>query len=215
MSVTKIANPDLALKELMAAIVAKDSAAVGKIIAKAPDLATASLYAGATRVTAEDFFVGEIHRYIVAGDTALHIAAAAYEAEIARKLIAAGADLRARNRHGEEPLHAAACGHPGSHSWNPSAQAATIACLVEAGADPNAVNKFGVAPLHKAVRTRSAIAVRTLLDCGANPAQPNKSGSTPMLLARLNTGKSGSGSPEAKAQQQEIIRILESALKSR
>jgi ankyrin repeat protein len=75
------------------------------------------------------------------------------------------------------------------------------------------MNKFGVAPLHKAVRTRSAAAVRTLLDCGADPKQPNKSGSTPMLLARLNTGKSGSGSPEAKAQQQEILRMLKDALK--
>ena len=197
----------------MAAIVAGDSATVGKIIGASPELATRSLYAGATRQTAKDFFVGQINRYIVVGDTALHIAAAAYQAEIAQKLIASGANLRARNRHGEEPLHAAACGHPGSLSWNPAAQAATIICLVEAGADPNAANKFGVAPLHKAVRTRSAMAVRTLLDCGADPAEPNKSGSTPMLLARLNTGKSGSGSPEAKAQQQEIVRILQDALK--
>jgi hypothetical protein len=29
-----------------------------------------------------------------------------------------------------------------------------------------------------------------------------------MLLAALNTGKSGSGSPAAKEQQQEILRIL-------
>lgn len=213
MSVTRIANPDPALTGLMAAIIAKDSIAVGEIIAVSPELAVASLNAGATRVQAKEFFVDAIKRYIVAGDTALHIAAAAYEAGIAQKLIAAGANLRARNRHGEEPLHAAACGHPGSQSWNPIAQAATIACLVEAGADPNAMNKFGVAPLHKAVRTRCALAVRTLIKCGANPALPNKNGSTPMLLARLNTGKNGSGSPEAKAQQQEIVRILEDALK--
>jgi hypothetical protein len=213
MSLTKIANPDPALRELMAAIIARDSAAVEKIIAASPELASASVFAGATRMTAKDFFVGEIHRYIVAGDTALHIAAASFQSEMARKLIAAGANPRARNRHGEEPLHAAACGHPGSRDWNPAAQSATIQCLVEAGADPNAMNKFGVAPLHKAVRTRSAAAVRTLLDCGADSKQPNKSGSTPMLLARLNTGKSGSGSPEAKAQQQDIIRMLEDALK--
>jgi len=213
MSVARIANPDLALRELMAAIVASDSAVVERIIDASPELAAASLYAGATRLTAKEFFVDAIKRYIVAGDTALHFAAAAYESEMARKLIAAGANLRARNRHGEEPLHAAACGSPGSPWWDPAAQAATIRCLVEAGADPNAMNKFGVAPLHKAVRTRSAAAVRTLLDCGADPKQPNKSGSTPMLLARLNTGKSGSGSPEAKAQQQEILRMLKDALK--
>jgi hypothetical protein len=33
-----------------------------------------------------------------------------------------------------------------------------------------------------------------------------------MVLAVHNTGRGGTGSPEAKAQQQEIIRILEQAL---
>jgi hypothetical protein len=35
-----------------------------------------------------------------------------------------------------------------------------------------------------------------------------------MLLATLNTGKSGSGSPEAKAQQREILRLLEARISS-
>jgi len=30
-----------------------------------------------------------------------------------------------------------------------------------------------------------------------------------MLLAILNSGRGGSGSPEAKAQQREIVRLLE------
>ena len=92
---------------------------------------------------------------------------------------------------------------------NPAAQAATIVCLIEAGADPNAANKSGVAPLHRAVRTRCATAVRTLLDCGADPVRRNRNGSTPMLLAVENTGRGGTGSPEAKAEQQEILRLLE------
>ena len=37
----------------------------------------------------------------------------------------------------------------------------------------------------------------------------NKNGSTPMQLATKMTGRGGSGSPEAKAQQEEIVRILE------
>jgi hypothetical protein len=41
--------------------------------------------------------------------------------------------------------------------------------------------------------------------------QKNKNGSTPLDLATHNTGKSGSGSPEARAQQKEIIAILLSA----
>jgi ankyrin repeat protein len=85
----------------------------------------------------------------------------------------------------------------------------TVTTLIEAGADPNAVDKSGVAPLHRAVRTRAAAAVRALIAGGADPRRPNKTGSTPMHLATQNTGRSGSGSPEAKAQQAEIIRLLE------
>jgi hypothetical protein len=63
------------------------------------------------------------------------------KAEVVRKLIAAGADVHARNRIGDEPLHAAAVGIPGSRTWNPSAQAATIVCIIKAGADPNTVGQ--------------------------------------------------------------------------
>jgi ankyrin repeat protein len=94
-------------------------------------------------------------------------------------------------------------------AWNPRAQSQIIAMLISAGADPNAVDKSGVAPLHRAVRNRCAAAVRALIGGGADPRAPNKSGSTPMLLATQNTGRGGSGSSEAKAQQQEILRLLE------
>lgn len=207
-------NPDRELRELVAAIVAHDSSAVGRLIAASPRLATASFPVGATRAEAKSNFVEAVGRYIYAGDTALHFAAAGYKAEIVRTLIAAGADVRARNRRKDEPLHAAACGNPGSPFWNPAAQAATIVCLVEAGADPNAMNMDGATPLHKAVRTRCALAVRTLLSCGADPRLANKNGSTPMLLAGLTTGRGGSGSVESKEQQQEIVRILGEALKA-
>jgi hypothetical protein len=68
--------------------------------------------------------------------------------------------------------------------------------------------KSGVAPLHRAVRNRCAAAVRSLIEGGADPKAPNRNASTPMLLATLNTGKSGSGSPAAKEQQQEILCLL-------
>jgi len=206
-------NPDKELRELVAAIVAHDSSAVGRLIAASPWAATASFPAGATRAEAKSNFVEGVGRYIYAGDTALHFAAAAYDADMVRKLLVAGADVRARNRRKDEPLHAAACGSPGSHFWNPATQAATIVCLVEAGADPNATNMDGATPLHKAVRTRCALAVRALLSCGADPRLANKRGSTPILLAGLTTGRGGSGSPEAKAEQQEILGLLDEAVK--
>jgi hypothetical protein len=100
---------------------------------------------------------------------------------------------------------------PGSRRWNPSAQAATIAHLIEAGADPNATDKSGVTPLHRAVRTRCAAAVKALLEAGADPRRKNNSGSTPILLATQNTGRGGSGSPEAKAQQELIVQLTSGA----
>ncbi|HLW91317.1 MAG TPA: ankyrin repeat domain-containing protein [Roseiarcus sp.] len=173
-----------------------------------PSLAQAALKEAATRQAAKAYDLDEIGHYLYAGDTALHIAAAAHEPTIVRKLIALGANIRARNRRGAEPLHYAADGMPGSRRWDPNAQAATVASLIEGGADPNAANNDGATPLLRAVRTRCADAVRALLDGGADVKAPNKRGSTPMQLASRNTGRGGSGSPEAKAQQDEIVRLL-------
>jgi len=204
-----MANSDLALRQLILAIANGDSAEFSKLLSENPALATARFeVTNATRQTAKENLVVEVGKYIYRGDTALHFAATVYRAEMIRILIAKGASVLAKNRLGDEPLHAAANGSPGSERWNPKAQATAIKTLVEAGADPNAVNKMGVAPLHKAVRTRCADAVRTLLELGANPSQKNKRGSNAMLLAKMNTGRGGSGSPEAKVQQQQILKLL-------
>jgi hypothetical protein len=201
-------DSDLALRELVAAIVAGDSAAISHLLDASPHLAKISFEAGATRQSPTACFLDAIERYAYQGDTALHMAAAAYQAEAVGKLIAAGADVHAKNRHGDEALHSAAVGNPGSRRWNPLAQVKTITCLIKAGADPNAGNRTGISPLHRAVRTRCADALKVLLAHGADPTRKNKSGSTPLLLVRLNTGRGGSGSPEAKLQQKEILRLL-------
>ena len=200
---------DAALMTLARAIVTDDTAAVSRLLAVSPELARASLAGGATREAPSEHFLQDIGHYVYTKDTALHVTTAAYRLDLARTLIDMGADVRANNRRGAEPLHYAADGGPGSRSWNPAAQAATIALLIEAGADPNATDKSGVAPLHRAVRTRCSGAVKALLDGGADAQRKNKNGSTPMLLALQNTGRGGSGSREAKAEQQEIIRLLE------
>lgn len=67
----------------------------------------------------------------------------------------------------------------------------------------------GVAPLHGAVRNRCAAAVKALIDGGADPRAPNRSGLTPMLLANRNSGKNGSRSTEAEAQQNKTLRFLQ------
>jgi ankyrin repeat protein len=193
---------------LVRAIVRDDAGAVAKLLATSPLLARQGLAVGATRHGAIDFFFEEIKHYVFAGDTPLHVAAAAYRNDMARALLKHGADARAPNRRGAEPLHYAADGVPGSPNWNPRAQAEMIAFLIENGADPNALDKSGVAPLHRAVRQRCARAVDSLLRNGADVRLKNKSGSTPLHLAVQNTGKGGSGSPEAKTFQREIIALL-------
>ncbi len=177
---------------------------VARHLAVSPALATTSSGTGATRQAASEFFFADIAHYFYAGDTALHMAAAAFRRPIAELLVARGANCRAKNRRGAEPLHYAA----DANRWEPTAQAETIDYLVSVGADPNAVDHSGVAPLHRAVRTRSLPAVRALLDGGANPRQPNKSGSTPLHLAVQNTGRGGSGSPRAREQQAGIVKLL-------
>ena len=204
---------DAELKRLVRTIVAGDDAVVFALLEKKPGLAKAHFEDGATRQMAKPYHIDKIGHYVYSGDTALHIAAASYREEIARKLIAIGADVHARNRHGAEPLHYAVDGMPGSRAWKPDAQAATVACL--AGADPNALDKNGATPLHRAVRTRCAVAVKVLLEGGADPRRKNKNGSTPMLLVTQNTGRGGSGSREAKAQQERIVGLLQEHITKR
>jgi ankyrin repeat protein len=186
-----------------------DSTEATRLLAESPALATARFEVGASRHVEKSYYLEEIQRHIYAGDTALHIAAAAYWTDLARELLVRGANLHAKNRRGAEPLHAAAGGIPGSPSWNPPAQAATIACLIESGADPNAVDQSGVAPLHVAVRTRCAAAVGALLAAGADVQRKNRNGSTPIFLATHSTGRGGTGSAEAKAEQAEIVQLLQ------
>jgi hypothetical protein len=193
---------------LVKAILNGDAKQAAAMVAASPGLATAGFQTGATRASAKPHFLAQISRYIYAGDTALHIAAAAYESKIAELLIGAGTDVRAKNRFGYQPIHSAAAGSPRSNYWNPGRQAATIRALIKSGADPNATDKREVTPLHIAVRTRCALAVQTLLDCGADPARKNKNGSDAMVLAIYTTGRGGSGLPEAKREQQQIMQLL-------
>lgn len=177
---------------------------VSRRLAVSPSFVTASSDVGATRQDASTFFFSEIAHYLYAGDTALHLAAAAFRRQVAELLLAHGADCRAKNRRGAEPLHYAA----DANHWDPTAQAEMIEYLLSVGADPNALDNAGVAPLHRAVRTRSLPAVRALLDGGAKPRAPNKAGSTPLHLAVQTTGRGESGSQHARQQQTGIIRLL-------
>jgi hypothetical protein len=200
---------------LVAAIVAGDELATARLLAQSPSLARAQAAGGATRQDAHNHFFAEIAHYVYAGDSALHVAAAAQRPGIITRLLAAGADVHARNRRGATPLHYAADGVPGSPQWDPPAQAACIEALVAAGADVDAEDMDGVAPLHRAVRTRCSAAVAALLAGGADARRVSGRGSTPLELAAQTTGRGGSGSDAARAEQAVIVELLTDAVAAR
>jgi hypothetical protein len=183
--------------EFVRLIAAGDAAEASRRLKANPALATMRAETGATRQRAAKFFLEDIAHYVYAGDTALHVAAAAFHRPLAARLVLLGADCRAKNRRGAQPLHYAA----DANHWNPKAQAEIIEYLLSVGADPDALDRSGVAPLHRAVRTRSLAAVRGLLDGGASPTLRNRSGSTPLHLAVQPTGRGSVGSLQVRQQQ--------------
>jgi ankyrin repeat protein len=197
-----------ALQALIRAIASRDRRTISRLLADSPSLARMALRVGASRDDERTYYLEEIAHYAYAGDTLLHIAAAAYLRDIAEELVSGGANVGARNRRGAEPLHYAADGTPGSPWWNPEAQHAIVEFLIGAGADPNAEDNTGVTPLHRAVRARCTPAVRALLSNGADALRKNKRGSTPLHLAVQNTGRGGTGSAASREEQAEIIRLL-------
>lgn len=197
-------EPGADFVQLAYLVAAAPEDAIEHQLASHPEWALATAAVGATRGNEEPFFLPELRRHIYAGDTLLHLAAAAFRRRTVELLLARGANARARNRRGAEPLHYAA----DANRWDPAAQAETIACLIAAGADPNTADRSGTRPLHRAVRTRSAAAVQALLAGGADSRLPNGNGSTPLHLALQTTGRGGSGDDRARQQQEEIVRLL-------
>ena len=188
---------------LLLAIGVNDQGTALRLLDATPSLTTAGV------ARRDEFFFADRLAQVYEGDTALHAAAFSYDPAMARELVSRGADIRARNRRGAEPLHAAVIGVPGSAQWDPPQQRAIILYLIDAGADPNATAAGGVTPLHRAVRNRCSAAVEALLRGGADPRLENDRGSTASDLARGTTGRGGTGSAEAKAEQRIIVELLE------
>jgi ankyrin repeat protein len=187
------------MDKLLTAIVDDDHERVGALLKRDASLAT-------RHITKPRLYRSGIFHWIYANDTALHLAAAGYRLEIARLLLAAGADPNASANHRRSsPLHYAADGYITGPAWDPEKQVEMIRYLLQQGAKINAADKNGATPLHRAVRTRCASAVQFLLKAGSDPTLKNKPGSTPFHLAVQNTGRGGSGADAAIAAQKKII----------
>ncbi len=184
------------------AILNDDRRAAKKLIDSDPILATCQFQ------TAK-LYRSRVFHWIYVGDTLLHLAAAGHRAEIASFLLAAGADPNAASNHRKStPLHYAADGFITGPGWDAKRQVQTIRCLLNNGAQIHSRDKNGATPLHRAVRTRSAAAVKFLLQAGSDATMKNNPGSTPFHLAVQNTGRGGSGEPAAIDAQREIIKTF-------
>jgi ankyrin repeat protein len=136
---------------------------------------------------------GLIGAFSADGFTPLHLAAYFGQAETARVLIQAGADVNAvsRNDMKARPLHSAA-----------AARRDEVArMLIEAGADVNATQEGGYTPLHAAAQNGDVELIDLLLDRGARldartdkgetPADLAEAANHPMLAKRLRVALTG------------------------
>lgn len=106
----------------------------------------------------------------LAGSSSLHIAARPGGCpELVRALLAAGADLDARDDFGANPLHDVAL----------TGRVDSLRVLLEAGANVHAIDEDGSAAIHFAAKRGYHDMCRELIRAGADPMAPREARSAP------------------------------------
>ena len=134
------------------------------------DIAQALIEAGADVNAKDTNYQGD------SDNTPLHLAIHAGHGDLAKLLIASGADVQARNHAGNPPIQVAAfAGLP-----------EVIKLLIEAGSPVNLQDHVGDTPLHDAALQGQVEAVQALIAAGADVQAVNNAGHTPLNLANQN-----------------------------
>src|SRR3954454_9737707 len=94
---SQVPDDDGDLLALFSAITSGDLREVTRRLDSADELVTRPIRIGASRNGPEGYFLDSIRHHVYAGDTALHVAAAAHQRAIAESLVERGANVRAAN----------------------------------------------------------------------------------------------------------------------
>jgi len=111
------------------------------------------------------------------GRTPLHWAALGGSTEVVALLIAKGAQVHAKDRDGQMPIHTAST-------------EAVAGLLIGKGADIAAMDNYGRTPLHYAAYYGKEKMVEFSLNSGVQINLPDEDGNTPLLLA-IENGRRG------------------------
>lgn len=137
-------------------------------------------------------------------DAALISATEGDEARIVPVLLAAGADVHARNEQGETALIRAA-----TYYWYDAGQP-DVRALLDAGADANARDMNGDTALLKAAVGNEPKTIQLLLSRGADAKAQNIKGESVMSLLQTRIANLKRDTPE-KTQLEEIVELLKKA----
>ncbi len=149
--------------------------------------ASVTANAGPLHDAVKDGDIAQLHKLIAAGEdleaqdkfvgTALHWTVLTGNADAARILIEAGADVNTHARgEATTALHVAA----------QTGSVEVAAVLIEAGAETEARDARGITPLHLAAGNDRVSMAALLLDAGADISARAKSGSTPLHWAAFS-----------------------------